>query len=88
MADPESDKYYQIVKKHAESENAEALGISAATEEEIAAMVGKPTIPAVSDIFILFFFYIFVTFFILVNLGVQCDPLANNIPFKPMRLFT
>ena len=36
MADPESDKYYQIVKKHAESENAEALGISAATEEEIA----------------------------------------------------
>lgn len=38
MADPESDKYYQIVKKHAESENAEALGISAATEEEIASM--------------------------------------------------
>ncbi len=34
----ESDKYYQIVKKHAESENAEALGISAATEEEIASM--------------------------------------------------
>ena len=33
MADPESDKYYQIVKKHAESEGAECLGISAATEE-------------------------------------------------------
>lgn len=38
MADPESDSLYQIVKKHAESENAEALGISAATEEEIASM--------------------------------------------------
>lgn len=38
MADPESDKYYQIVKKHAESEGAECLGISAATEEEIAGM--------------------------------------------------
>ena len=36
MADPEKDQYYQIVKKHAESENAECLGISAATEEEIA----------------------------------------------------
>src|SRR5699024_8359384 len=34
-ADPESDKYYQIVKKHAESEGAECSGISAATEEEI-----------------------------------------------------
>ena len=38
MADQESDSLYQIVKKHAESENAEALGISAATEEEIASM--------------------------------------------------
>ena len=38
MADPESDKYYQIVKRHAESEGAECLGISAATEEEIAGM--------------------------------------------------
>lgn len=38
MADPESDSLYQIVQKHAESENAEALGISAATEEEIASM--------------------------------------------------
>lgn len=38
MADPESDSLYQIVKKHSESENAEALGISAATEEEIASM--------------------------------------------------
>ncbi|WP_413211778.1 redox-regulated ATPase YchF [Lactobacillus iners] len=38
MADSESDSLYQIVKKHAESENAEALGISAATEEEIASM--------------------------------------------------
>lgn len=38
MEDPESDSLYQIVKKHAESENAEALGISAATEEEIASM--------------------------------------------------
>lgn len=38
MADPEADKYFQIVEKHAESEHAQALGISAATEEEIAAM--------------------------------------------------
>ena len=38
MSDPDSDKYFQIVKKHAEAEGAEALGISAATEEEIAGM--------------------------------------------------
>ena len=38
MADPEQDQYYQIVKKHADSENAECLGISAATEEEIAGL--------------------------------------------------
>ena len=37
-ADPEQSEYYQIVKKHAESEGAECLGISAATEEEIAGM--------------------------------------------------
>ncbi len=38
MAVPESDKYFQIVKKHAESENAGAIAISAATEEEIAGL--------------------------------------------------
>ncbi|KRL63341.1 redox-regulated ATPase YchF [Lactobacillus psittaci] len=38
MADPDSDKYYQIVKKHAESEHAGAIAISAATEEEIAGL--------------------------------------------------
>ena len=38
MAEPEKDQYYQIVKKHADSENAECLGISAATEEEIAGL--------------------------------------------------
>ena len=41
MADPEKDKYYQIVKKHADSEGAECLGISAAAEEEIAGLDDK-----------------------------------------------
>lgn len=38
MADPESDKYYQIVKGHADKEGAECLGISAEIEEEIAGL--------------------------------------------------
>ncbi len=38
MADPESDKYYQIVKAHADKEGAECLGISAEIEEEIAGL--------------------------------------------------
>lgn len=38
MADPESDKYYQIVKAHADKEGAGCLGISAAIEEEIAGL--------------------------------------------------
>jgi len=41
MADPEKDKYYQVVKKHADSEGAECLGISAAAEEEIAGLDDK-----------------------------------------------
>lgn len=36
MADPDSDPYYQIVRDYAAKENAEAIGISAKTEEEIA----------------------------------------------------
>lgn len=38
MDDPESDKYYQIVKAHADKEGAECLGISAEIEEEIAGL--------------------------------------------------
>ena len=40
MANPEADKYFQIVKKHADSEGAEALGISASAEEQIAGLDG------------------------------------------------
>lgn len=36
MADPDSDPYYQVVRDYAAKENAEAIGISAKTEEEIA----------------------------------------------------
>ncbi|MFD1465465.1 redox-regulated ATPase YchF [Lapidilactobacillus mulanensis] len=36
MGDPDADPYYQIVRDYAEKENAEAIGISAKTEEEIA----------------------------------------------------
>jgi GTP-binding protein YchF len=36
MADPDSDKYYQVVRDYAQKEGAQALGISAKTEEEIA----------------------------------------------------
>lgn len=36
MADPEQSKYYQAVKDYAAKDNAEAIGISAKTEEEIA----------------------------------------------------
>ncbi len=40
MADPAADAYYQIVKAHADKEGAGCLGISAATEEEIAGIDG------------------------------------------------
>lgn len=36
MADPDSDQYYQVVRDYAQKEGAQALGISAKTEEEIA----------------------------------------------------
>ncbi|UQS82171.1 redox-regulated ATPase YchF [Bombilactobacillus folatiphilus] len=36
MADPEQSPYYQVVKDYAAKENAEVIGISAKTEEEIA----------------------------------------------------
>ncbi|TMT02504.1 redox-regulated ATPase YchF [Apilactobacillus kunkeei] len=36
MADPEGSKYFQLVKEYAAKENAQAIGIAAETEEEIA----------------------------------------------------
>lgn len=38
MADPENDPYFKIVKEYAAKENAQALGISAKTEEEVATL--------------------------------------------------
>ncbi|WP_099974045.1 redox-regulated ATPase YchF [Lactobacillus terrae] len=38
MANPESSKYFKIVEDYAKSENAQAIGISARTEEEIASL--------------------------------------------------
>ncbi|GLB47254.1 ribosome-binding ATPase YchF [Philodulcilactobacillus myokoensis] len=38
MADPSQDKYFQAVKKYADDHGAQAIGIAAETEEEIAEM--------------------------------------------------
>lgn len=36
MADPESSKYYKVIEDYAKKENAQVIGVSAKTEEEIA----------------------------------------------------